>query len=154
MLGQSTQLKNRLIDSYGAYKRKQFSDLEELAKKEQEIERDELELRKPMEQRVKEWLLDFMNLVFGSSEESRSFWDEVLLPEASVYYDFDLPQLLKFEPNLNALYYALVEHLNLRITEREAMTDVASEEQQQLRTKITAVSQQTFLAHGGALSKP
>ena len=84
-------LKTRQFESQTAYKIKLMSEMTELTKKEEEIRQAELELRKPMDLRVKEWLLDFMNLIFGSSEESRTFWDEVLLPEAAVYYyDSDL----------------------------------------------------------------
>ena len=45
------------------------------------------------------------------------------MPEASIYYNFELMELKKFERNLNALYYALVEQLNLKVTEREGFSE-------------------------------
>ena len=60
-----------------------------------------------------------MNLIFGEGDETRKMWDEVLLPRVSMYYNFDLMELRKFETNLNALYYALAEQLNLRAVERD-----------------------------------
>ena len=77
-----------------------------------------LELEKSMEERVEELIIDFMNLVFGFGEETHLYWEEVLLPEVHVYYSYSLQELYKFQRNLPALYYALVEHLNLRVTEK------------------------------------
>ena len=67
------------------------------------------ELRKNMENCITEWLIDFMNLVFGSGEESSSFWKEVLLPEVCVKYTYDLKELEKWDKNLSALYFSLLE---------------------------------------------
>ena len=50
-----------------------------------------------------------MNLVFGSGEESSSFWKEVLLPEVCVKYTYDLKELEKWDKNLSALYFSLLE---------------------------------------------
>ena len=71
-----------------------------------------------MEERIEELIIDFMNLIFGFGEETRQFWDEVLLPEVHVKYSYSLLDLYKFQKNLPALYYALVEHLNLRVNEK------------------------------------
>ena len=62
-----------------------------------------------MSVRINEWILDFMNLIFGVGEETRLFWEEVLLPEVSQHYNYSLRDLYKFERNLNALYFALCE---------------------------------------------
>ena len=72
-----------------------------------------------------------MNLVFGLGEETRMFWDEVLLPEVHVYYllttsSYGLADLYKFDRNLNALYFALVEQLNLNVTEKHSLSDSPS----------------------------
>ena len=59
-----------------------------------------------------------MNLVFGLGEETNIFWSEVLMPETSVHYSFELETLQRFERNLIALYYALCEQLNLKVTKK------------------------------------
>ena len=71
-----------------------------------------------MKGRVKEWIFDFMNMVFGESEETSIFWEEVLFPELFYHYNFDLNELHKFERNLNALFYALCEQIGLKVTEK------------------------------------
>lgn len=114
----------------------------------------EAELRRAEERQgkksaVQDWLLDFMNLVFGSSDDTRQFWDEVLLPEAAIHYQFDLQELYKFERSLNALYFALVEHLNLRITQREDTSEAAAEDINAQRIK-----QQLPTAQSAAANKP
>ena len=41
-----------------------------------------------MESEIKISILDFMNLVFGRSEETTEFWQGVLLPYASSYFNY------------------------------------------------------------------
>ena len=72
-----------------------------------------------------------MNLVFGLGEETNVFWNEVLMPEASVHYSFELETLQRFERNLIALYYALCEQLNLKVTKKPG----ATEEQEEILPK-------------------
>lgn len=43
-------------------------------------------------------------------------------------------ELKKFERNLNALYYALVEQLNLKVTEREGFSDSQQDDYSKPRT--------------------
>lgn len=70
-----------------------------------------------MSTRINEWILDFLNVIFGVGEETRIFWEEVLLPEVSAHYNFSLRELYKFERNLIALYFCLCEQINLKVTE-------------------------------------
>ena len=114
----SAHHKSRGFESSAAYKQKMQKQLQELLTKRAEISKEDDELSKPMDIRLNEWIIDFMNLVFGMGEESTAFWDELLLPEASVHYSFSLAELYKWEKNFNALYFALCEQLNLKVTER------------------------------------
>ena len=91
--------------------------------KKKDILEETKELAKPMSQRINEWIIDFMNLVFGVGEETRQFWEEVLLPEVSAHYNFSLRELYKFERNLNALYFSLCEQINLKVTEKQGAND-------------------------------
>lgn len=45
---------------------------------------------KDMEQLMQMWTIDFMNLVFGRGVEHDEFFNDVVFPEASVYYDFKI----------------------------------------------------------------
>lgn len=68
-----------------------------------------------METNVRMWTHDFMNLVFGHSEEKNIFWHEVLLPEVVQYYQYySLEDLKKHDIRLNALYFALLELVGLK----------------------------------------
>jgi hypothetical protein len=39
-----------------------------------------------LDRELREHLIDFLNLLFGESEESSAFWNDVLLVRASLYY--------------------------------------------------------------------
>lgn len=71
-----------------------------------------------MDQLIKEWIIDFMNLIFGSSEDRDNYWDEVVVYETSVYYQFPIADLKKHEikNRLNALYFTLTELIGLKVT--------------------------------------
>lgn len=58
----------------------------ELLEREQNLEHDLHELRGDMEKNVKGWTHDFMNLVFGHSEEKNLFWEQIVLPKVAQYY--------------------------------------------------------------------
>lgn len=75
---------------------------------------------------ITEWIIDFLNLVFGHSDDTRNFWSQVLLPEVSVYYSYEMRELVKFERNLNALYFALVQQLNLKVTDKQSVSESPS----------------------------
>ena len=67
-----------------------------------------------MDVRINEWIIDFMNMVFGAGDETETFWEEVLFPELYYHYysnisQFDIRELHKFDRNLNALFFALCE---------------------------------------------
>lgn len=49
------------------------------------------------------------------------------MPEASVHYSFELETLQRFERNLIALYYALCEQLNLKVTKKPGATEEQEE---------------------------
>lgn len=48
-----------------------------------------------MDLNVQTWTLDFMNLVFGRGQEHDEFFNEVVLPEASVYYNYPIDDFKK-----------------------------------------------------------
>lgn len=54
-------------------------------------------------------LVDFLNLLFGESQESTVFWNEVLLVRASQYYQLDINYFRDSEVKVNALYYAFLD---------------------------------------------
>lgn len=71
------------------------------------------------------WIHDFMNLVFGQSEESTFFVEKIVRPEVANYYNYPLDDLEKREIRLNALYFSLLELVGLRcinLEERRAKT--------------------------------
>ena len=49
--------------------------LEALKERSEEIKEEAMELKKSMDVLVTEWIIDFLNLVFGHSDDSRNFWD-------------------------------------------------------------------------------
>ena len=102
-----------------------------------------------MTQRINEWIIDFMNLVFGVGEETRQFWEEVLLPEVSAHYGFSLGELYKFERNLNALYFSLCEQINLKVTEKPGANDTPTNENA-TRTKSGFQQSRTAIQYQGS----
>lgn len=50
-----------------------------------------------------------MNLLFGNSEESEVFWNEILLVRASQYYQLDLNDFKEIDLKVNALYYSFLD---------------------------------------------
>ena len=80
------------------------------------LRKEQEEMERPLEERIKEWLIDFLNLVFGNSQDTQDFWDEVIYAEVSAYYNFEYKELKNHKRNLNALYFALVEQLGLEVT--------------------------------------
>jgi hypothetical protein len=47
------------------------------------------EFQEDMDQQIGQWIKDFLNLIFGASEETNDFWDKVLIPEVSSYYKIE-----------------------------------------------------------------
>jgi hypothetical protein len=54
-------------------------------------------------------LIDFMNMLFGESEESTIFWNEVLIIRASHYYQVAPGLFHDVDCKNNALYYAFMD---------------------------------------------
>lgn len=48
-----------------------------------------------METNISMWIHDFMNLVFGLSEETNYFMTQIVRPEISNYYNYPLEDLEK-----------------------------------------------------------
>ena len=67
------------------------------------------ELNTDMDTNVSMWIHDFMNLVFGLSDEQNFFMYQIVLPEVSKYYNYPLDELEKFDLRLNALYFSMLE---------------------------------------------
>jgi uncharacterized membrane protein len=82
--------------------------INELEQRRDAILKEKLELNQDM--------LDFMNLVFGRGQEHDEFFNDVVFLETSIYYDFKLELLRKHPLRLNALYYALLELIQIRVT--------------------------------------
>jgi hypothetical protein len=73
-------------------------------------------MNQDMESNMQMWTLDFLNLVFGKGSEHEEFFGEVVLPDAAAYYDFSHEILKKHQLRWNALYYALVYHIGVKVT--------------------------------------
>ena len=113
----------RIGQTDDAYLQNRDRELNDILRQREAMLIEQKMLNKPMEERVNEWIIDFLNLVFGVDEETRQFWKEVLLPEVHVYYSYRLQDLYDYERNLNALYFALIEQLNLKVSEKESAHD-------------------------------
>jgi hypothetical protein len=48
-----------------------------------------------MDDLVKMAIIDYLNLVFGAGDETVDFWNSVLLPYVSQYYNYPLEELQK-----------------------------------------------------------
>ena len=55
------------------------------------------------------YLTDYLNLLFGFSEDSEMFWNEVLLVRASHYYQIDYNDFKEIDLKVNSLYYAFFD---------------------------------------------
>ena len=76
------------------------------------MEDEQEEQLRPMDARIGEWIIDFMNMIFGpaENEETRDFWEQVLFPELYSHYNYMIRERLEmFERNLNALFFAICE---------------------------------------------
>jgi len=90
--------------------------INELEQRRDAILKEKLELNQEMDVNMQIWMLDFMNLVFGRGQEHDEFFNDVVFLETSIYYDFKLELLRKHPLRLNALYYALLELIQIRVT--------------------------------------
>jgi len=62
-----------------------------------------------MDQKISYWIQDFLNLVFGGSEETDNFWDKILIPEVCSYYKVERSEISHKDIIYNALYFAVME---------------------------------------------
>lgn len=81
----------------------------------EDLNRELLELNQDMDDNMQMWTLDFMNLVFSRGTEHDEFFNEVVYPEAYNYYDFKVDHFKKHSLRLNALYYALIELIGIKV---------------------------------------
>jgi len=57
----------------------------------------------------RKWIIDFLNLFLGKSEEKEEFWHEVLLPRVAQYFNYLLEDLHVTELQGNALYFSFLD---------------------------------------------
>lgn len=74
-----------------------------------------LELSRNMDEVIKIGIIDYLNLVFGAGNETRDYWSNLVLPYTSQYYSFPMDELLNYQTNLNALYFAFIYLFGLKI---------------------------------------
>jgi len=55
---------------------------------------------------IKCGIVDFLNLIFGKGVETSEFWANILLPYSSAYFSYPFEELIKHDPNLNALFFS------------------------------------------------
>ena len=58
----------------------------ELRKLLEQAEMEQKELENSIDTQIEICLIDFLNLIFGGGEDSKNFWEEILIPETAVYY--------------------------------------------------------------------
>lgn len=68
-----------------------------------------------MDEEIKKAIVDYINLVFGAGEETDEFWNTVLLPYASQYFNFPFEELQKANRYLNALFFAFISQIGIKI---------------------------------------
>ena len=91
-----------------------------------------------MSKLVEVWLLDFLNLVFGAGPTTQEFWDEVVIPSTASYYTeaqygdinkateqalIAIKEFRSYDRRLNALWFALVELLNIKVIKKDNSDD-------------------------------
>jgi hypothetical protein len=65
-------------------------------------------------QRVNKWIVDFLNLFFGNSDETSEFFSQILYPRASDYFGISVEDLESVECHPVALYNLFIEHCNIK----------------------------------------
>jgi hypothetical protein len=68
-----------------------------------------------------EWIRDYFNLVLGDSEDTVEYYETIIFPRIEDYYNFPIDQLMNYEINHTALYYALIYHCGIRIDNEEGI---------------------------------
>lgn len=93
----------------------QQQSIYEYEQKEKELQERSNELKGNMDDTIKMAIVDYMNLVFGSGEETGDFWNTVLLPYVSQYYGYNFDELKRSTKYLNALFFAFTKHFGIKI---------------------------------------
>lgn len=60
-------------------------------------------------QRVNKWIVDFLNLLFGNTDETSEFYTQVLNPRASDYFGISIEDLESIECHPVAVYNFFIE---------------------------------------------
>ncbi len=68
-----------------------------------------------MDDKIKQAIVDYLNLVFGAGSETEDFWNTILLPYASQYFSYPFDDLQRSPKFLNAIFFAFSEHIGIRI---------------------------------------
>ncbi len=98
-----------------------------------------------MDDQVKMAIIDFMNLVFGDGQETEEFWNTILLPYVSQYYNYPMDDLLRAPKHLNALFFAFSSHFGLRISKQVALKTLDQTMAQGGSSKYQGSQQQQLL---------
>ena len=70
---------------------------------------------------TEEWIVDYLNLVFGVGEESSDFWESVLIPRAAEKFNYSEKMIKEVELNYNALYFAVIYHTGITVQNEESI---------------------------------
>lgn len=84
-----------------------------------------------MDDLIKMAIVDYINLVFGTGEETQEFWASVLLPYTSSYYNYPLDDLQKSAKYFNALFFAFCWHFGIKVIKTTPVNQVGKREEQQ-----------------------
>jgi hypothetical protein len=68
----------------------------------------------PTFQRVNKWVVDFLNLFFGNTNETTEFFSQVLYPRASDYFGITIEDLESIECHPISIYNNFVELCNIK----------------------------------------
>ena len=60
-------------------------------------------------QRVNKWIVDFLNLLFGNTDETSEFNSQILNPRASDYFGVSVEELEQIECHPVAIYNFFIE---------------------------------------------
>jgi hypothetical protein len=62
--------------------------------------------------------------VFGTGDENKPFFNEIVFPEVVTYYQpFPLEELAKYDLRLNALFFAMLELIGLKCVPFESKSN-------------------------------
>ena len=103
------------------------------------------ELHNDMEENVVAWTHDFMNLVFGNTQDTKEYWDTVVLPEINQYYKhYTLDELKAYKFSLNALYFSLCENIGLKSVHNESQAKLGHKKDKEKKSSEIQYQEETF----------